>query len=80
MLAPEVFYASIEARLTRGLQAILATFHSIRDSNGKRLAGPPWAWPNGNVIDKFLFGYKRSAEWRRYGAVYRIWACLTPEV
>ncbi|KAL9086202.1 MAG: hypothetical protein Q9165_007267 [Trypethelium subeluteriae] len=47
---------------------------------GKPLTGPRWTVPNGQVIDKFLNGAAKSAEWRDYGPVYRIWAGSHPEI
>ncbi|KAL2751984.1 hypothetical protein ACRALDRAFT_1058816 [Sodiomyces alcalophilus JCM 7366] len=48
---------------------------------GRKVSGPAWQFPNGQIIDKFANGRAKSDEWRKkYGAVYRVWGGLSPEI
>ncbi|KAK4200401.1 cytochrome P450 [Triangularia verruculosa] len=66
------------------LEIIIHTIVSILNpgvlSRGKPISGPRWTVPNGQVIDKLLNGMAKSAEWKKYGPVYRIWAGHHPEI
>jgi hypothetical protein len=48
----------------------------------RRLPSCPYQWPNGQGdTGKFLDGIENSALWeKKYGAVYRIWSGMSPEV
>ncbi|KAK8931507.1 Cytochrome P450 monooxygenase sirC [Metarhizium anisopliae] len=61
-------------------QAVLPHSHPIRDSRGKPIQGPPWQWPDGQMVDKFLAARQCSLRWHRYGPVYRIWASAISEL
>ena len=57
------------------------TLTSVQDIRGKRIQGPPWVYPNGQLGAKFLQGLESSESWARcYGTVYKVWAGLTPEM
>ncbi|KAF4633879.1 hypothetical protein G7Y89_g4249 [Cudoniella acicularis] len=52
----------------------------IVDQEGHGIRGPSRKWPNGQMAEKFLFGRDLSAQWQRYGSVYRLWSGLFPEI
>ncbi|KAM5430307.1 hypothetical protein McanMca71_007334 [Microsporum canis] len=62
--------------------AFLTSTHSIYDTSGKKaMTGPPYKFPNGQMVDKFLDAKNKSWEWEeKYGKTYRIWAATIPEV
>ncbi|RFU32823.1 hypothetical protein B7463_g3510, partial [Scytalidium lignicola] len=41
---------------------------------------PQWKSVDGQCLDKFLRGRESSENWRKYGAVYRIWSGFIPEI
>ncbi|EHK21724.1 uncharacterized protein TRIVIDRAFT_191958 [Trichoderma virens Gv29-8] len=60
---------------------ILSTVvYPIRDIQGRPISGPRWKSMDGQGIDKFLRGHEFSRDWRRHGAVYRIWSGFVPEI
>ncbi|KAF2869630.1 cytochrome P450 [Massariosphaeria phaeospora] len=59
---------------------ILSIVYPIRDQWGHSVLGPKWAWPNGNIMSKFLDGRASSDTWIKFGSVYRVWAGGIPEI
>ncbi|KAF2877961.1 cytochrome P450 [Massariosphaeria phaeospora] len=70
----------ITALCSRLSDTTLATLVKWLFSRQLLLPGPPWTFPNGQLLEKFLQGRQRSETWRLYGSVYRIWSLFTPEV
>ncbi|PSN62340.1 cytochrome P450 [Corynespora cassiicola Philippines] len=57
--------------------------YPIREANTRKtIPSTPYRFPNGNGdVDKFILGPKKTEEWRsRYGAIYRIWNGMKPEL
>ncbi|KAF4986632.1 hypothetical protein FGRMN_10746 [Fusarium graminum] len=64
------------------LNGFLSLTYRIQAVDGKKyMPGPAYAFPNGQMVDKFLAARTRSWEWEeKYGKTYRIWAASIPEV
>lgn len=65
------------------INAYLARRHAIRHvDDGSSFPSCEYEWPNGQGdAAKFLHGQKNSEAWEAsFGAIYRLWSGMTPEV
>ncbi|KAL4908841.1 hypothetical protein BDW74DRAFT_165571 [Aspergillus multicolor] len=64
------------------LNGYLSLRHRIPAASGRGyMPGPAYAFPNGQMVEKFLSARAKSWEWEaEYGKTYRIWAADIPEV
>jgi gliotoxin/aspirochlorine/mycotoxins biosynthesis cytochrome P450 monooxygenase len=65
------------------LNAYLSRRHAIKNiDDGSKFPSCEYEWPNGQGdAAKFLHGQKNSELWEAsFGAIYRLWSGMTPEV
>lgn len=68
------------SRFQKPCRLFAAIIVDLLFSPQKDLQGPPWTYPNGQLLEKFLDGVRMSRIWREFGPVYRIWSLFTPEM
>ncbi|KAF2490807.1 cytochrome P450 monooxygenase [Lophium mytilinum] len=75
--------ASINKLISNVLDAYLSRRYAFKNvEDGSKLPSCSYEWPNGQGdAAKFLNGQKNSEIWEsRYGAIYRLWSGMTPEI
>jgi hypothetical protein len=73
----------INRTLSAILDAYLSRRYAIRHvDDGSKFPSCEYEWPNGQGdAAKFLHGQKNSESWEAsFGAIYRLWSGMTPEV
>jgi hypothetical protein len=69
--------------LSAVFNAYLSRRYAIRNvDDGSEFPSNDYVWPNGQGdAAKFLHGQKNSEAWEAsFGAIYRLWSGMTPEV
>lgn len=75
--------ALFKRALSTSINAYLSRRHVIRNiDDGSKFPSNDYVWPNGQGdAAKFLHGQKNSEAWEAsFGAIYRLWSGMTPEV